>query len=142
MLYSYLGQYPLPLPHRIRFSDGSTKTDSTTFTEEELSDLGYVYAGDPPDFEYPNVLDWINNEWVVREPNEQEIFTRWIEIKENCLKALAETDYKVIKAMELGQELDPAYTQFRQAYRDLYNNVNDIDPWFVHYPSLEEFQNL
>jgi hypothetical protein len=32
MLYSYQGAEPAALPHRIRLSDGSTRTDASTFT--------------------------------------------------------------------------------------------------------------
>ena len=42
--YSYDGQYPVDwsqIPHRIRLSNGNTKTDKTTFTLEELVDAGY-----------------------------------------------------------------------------------------------------
>lgn len=140
MLYSYLGQYPTELPNRIRLSNGMTRTDSSTFTEEEILDAGYISVGEPPVAEYPNVLDWIDNEWVVREPSENEVAIKWQEIKNQCLKLLSSSDYKVIKAMELNQPLDNAYVQYRQALRDLYNNINNIDPWFVEYPTVEEFQ--
>ena len=32
MLYSYNGEYPTDIPERIRLSDGSTRTDSSTYT--------------------------------------------------------------------------------------------------------------
>lgn len=42
MLYSLNGAYPIStLPHRIRLSDGTTRTDSSTFTDEEIADAGY-----------------------------------------------------------------------------------------------------
>ena len=44
MLYSYNGEYPTDIPERIRLSDGSTRTDSSTYTEEEIADAGYVYV--------------------------------------------------------------------------------------------------
>lgn len=40
--YSLQGSYPEPLPQRIRFSNGLTRTDSSTFTAEEIADAGYV----------------------------------------------------------------------------------------------------
>jgi hypothetical protein len=36
-LYSYQGQEPQELPERIRLSGGRTRTDSSTFTEEEIA---------------------------------------------------------------------------------------------------------
>ena len=47
MLYSYNGEYPTDIPERIRLSDGSTRTDSSTYTEEEIADAGYVYVEAP-----------------------------------------------------------------------------------------------
>jgi hypothetical protein len=60
---------------------------------------------------------------------------RWDEIRRDCDRRLVETDYKVIKAMEAGVAPDPAYVAYRQELRDLYNNVNDIDPWNVVWPT-------
>lgn len=42
MLYSHEGKYPAPLPERIRLEDGSTRTDSSTFTDTELEAWGYI----------------------------------------------------------------------------------------------------
>lgn len=40
--YSLNGAYPITtLPYRIRLSDGSTRTDPSTFTDEEIADAGY-----------------------------------------------------------------------------------------------------
>lgn len=41
-LYSYKNNYPMALPDRIRLSNGSTRTNPQTFTEEEIADAGYV----------------------------------------------------------------------------------------------------
>lgn len=48
MLYSFNGQYPGPLPNRIRLSDGSTRTDAENFTAEMIEDAGYYEVEDPP----------------------------------------------------------------------------------------------
>ena len=136
MLYSKNGSYPEPLPHRIVLSDGTTRTDKTTFTEEEIASSGYVLADPKPNASYPNVIDWDGNDWLVREPNDNELFKRWEYVKEYCVQELEKTDYKVIKAIEQGIPVEPEYVEYRQALRDLYNNVNNVDPWFVEFPSL------
>jgi hypothetical protein len=41
-LYSHNGEYPRLLPNRIRLSDGMTKTDVSTFSDEQISDAGYT----------------------------------------------------------------------------------------------------
>lgn len=136
MLYTKNGSYPAPLPHRIVLSDGTTRTDNTSFTAEEIEDAGYVSVENPPSAEYPNKLDWDGTNWLIREPNAQEIAERWAYIKDRCLQELEDTDYKVIKAVEVGAEVEPEYVVYRQELRDLYNNVHNIDPWFVTFPYL------
>lgn len=135
-LYSKNGEYPKPLPHKIKLSNGMTRTDSSTFTPEELSDAGYVAVDSPPGVEYPNKLEWNGTNWLIREPNEVEISQRWNWIRSECKRLLFETDYKVIKAIETNTAIDPLYVQYRQELRDLYNNVNNIDPWNVVWPSI------
>src|SRR6056300_1624450 len=121
-LYSYKGSWPTRLPNRLKFEDGFTKTDKTTFTAEDIAAAGWIEVEDPPVVNYPNKLEWDGENWSVREPNASEIAFKWQEIRNECTRKLAETDYKVIKAMESGQELDPVMTQYRQELRDLYNN--------------------
>ena len=137
MLYSKNGSYPSTLPHRITLSDGTTRTDNTSFTEDELLDAGYVAVDLPPGHQYPNKLDWDGTQWFVREPNEDEIKQKWDAIRKECVRRLEETDYKVIKAVETGELPPIEYVVYRQELRDLYNNVNNIDPWFVEFPVLQ-----
>lgn len=135
-LYSYKGARPTQLPNRLKFSDGFTKTDPSTFTAEDIQNAGWIAVGDPPVVDYPDKLEWDSEtlQWTVRPPNEAETAFRWQHIREECERRLLDTDYKVIKAMELGEPVDPVYVTYRQALRDLYNNVNDVDPWSVQYP--------
>lgn len=137
MLYSYKGAYPTQLPNRIVLSDGTSRTDRATFTAEEIVDAGWVEVANPPEVTYPNKLYWSGTQWVVRAPNNAETNYKRQEIRDWCLSKLAETDYKVIKAIESGVAVDPVYVTFRQQVRDLYNNVINIQPWDVIYPKLE-----
>jgi hypothetical protein len=134
MLYSYNNGYPALIPNRIRLSDGSTRTDRSTYTPEEIANAGYVQVADQPSVSYPNVLEWSGTDWNVREPNTQEIESKWEEIKRSCQQILVETDYKVIKAFELGIPLSQDWVTYRQDIRNIYNNVNNIDPWNVVWP--------
>lgn len=136
MLYSYNGGYPAPIPNRIRLSNGLTRTDSSTYTAEEIADAGYVQVADPPSVSYPNVLEWTGTDWSVRAPNEYEISIQWESIKKECKAKLLDTDYKVIKSYELGIPLTQEWIDYRQSLRDIYNNVNNIDPWNVVWPNL------
>lgn len=137
-LYSHNEKYPAQLPNRLKFADGTTRTDKTTFTAQEIADAGYVAAPNPPTVDYPKRLEWTGSAWLLRDPNDQETNERWHQIRKNCTRLLAATDYKVIKAYESGTSVDSAYSTYRQALRDLYNNVNDVDPWTVEYPDHPE----
>jgi hypothetical protein len=136
MLYSKNGSYPTLLPHRITLSDGTTRTDRSSFTEEEIQDAGYVAVESQPIADYPNKLDWDGIQWIVREPTDFEISERWNYIRKECLRKLSETDYKVIKAVEVGELPPENYVLYRQELRDLYNNVNNVDPWNVIFPTI------
>ena len=135
-LYTKNGEFPTQLPNRIKLSDGRTRTDKTTFTAEELADAGYVAVDNPPVADYPNKLEWTGTAWLVRAPNDSETNEKWGHIKHACKKALELTDYKVIKAVEAGTSISTDLVAYRQALRDLYNNVNDVDPWTVQFPEL------
>ena len=135
MLYSLNSSYPSVLPNRIRLSDGLTRTDSSTFTPEEIADAGYMPVADPPTVEYPNKLEWAGTDWTIRAPNEYEVSVQWESIKKQCQKLLSDTDYKVIKSYELGISLSQEWIDYRQNLRDIYNNVNNIDPWNIVWPT-------
>lgn len=139
-LYSFNGARPTQLPNRIKLSNGFTRTDKSTFTAEEIADAGWIQVEDPPVVEYPNKLEW-NSEtlsWYSREPNTSEIAMRWQEIRNMCLTLLENTDYKVLKAYEAGIPVDQAFIDYRQFLRDIYNNVNNIDPWNVSWPTYPD----
>lgn len=139
-LYSFNGARPTPLPNRIKLSNGFTRTDKSTFTPEEIADAGWVLVDNPPVVEYPNKLEW-NGEtlsWYSREPNTSEIAMRWQEIRNMCLTLLENTDYKVLKSYEAGVPVEQTFIDYRQALRDIYNNVNNIDPWNVSWPAYPD----
>ena len=99
-LYSLNGDYPTLLPDRIRMSDGSTRTDKETFTEDELLDAGWIIASDKPtiDNDYkqyvysslelygnlPQKITWnySTGQWQIVDKNEQEIEEEWKKIRE------------------------------------------------------------
>ena len=134
MLYSHNGNFPTALPDRIRLSNGMTRTDSSTFTNEEIADAGYVEVSDPPSYSYPDVLEWVGSAWVVRSPNNSEISNQWTVIQAEAVRLLSQTDYKAIKAYESGIPLSTPWIDYRQALRDIYNNVNNLDPFFISWP--------
>lgn len=65
-MYSLRGDTPKPLPNRIRLSDGSTRTDNTTFTVEEIADAGYVEVVVPDYNGLIEYLDWDGLSYTIR----------------------------------------------------------------------------
>ena len=67
MPYSYKNQYPIDrLPERIRLSNGLTRTDSSTFTTDELIDAGYVAVSTSPTYnDRTHKLNWDGSNWEV-----------------------------------------------------------------------------
>ena len=72
-LYSKNGSYPQPIPFRIILSDGRTRTDPTSFSEEEIADAGYIEVADPPTVANNEVLQWAGTDWLVRNKTADEL---------------------------------------------------------------------
>jgi hypothetical protein len=74
-LYYRYGEHPTELPHRIRLVDGSTRTDPTTFTDEEISSAGYFVAPEKPN-NYDLLTEkvvWQNDRWIIETLSDREI---------------------------------------------------------------------
>lgn len=71
MKYYTKNKYIGGLPFRIRLSDGRTKTNPATFTEEDILDAGYVLLPDPPKNQEGGsyVWDFDTSSWVFVEPS-------------------------------------------------------------------------
>ena len=150
MLYSYEGQYPTSLPERIRLSDRSTRTDSSTFTEEELTDAGYIGAGDPPSFDGDTQkVIWNGTAWEVVSLTTKEINDRlaelWAEVRTNRDNKIKEVEWKVFRYQSeerLGitthsdniSDLDDYLKKLRDIPQT-YSNPND-----VVWPSIESIE--
>lgn len=67
--FSLNEEYPLTwdeMPHRIRLSNGNTRTDKETFTEDELKDSGYVFTDIYPNYnDETHVCYWNGTEWDI-----------------------------------------------------------------------------
>jgi hypothetical protein len=139
-LYSYQGEYPKPLPFRIHLSDGRTRTDSSTFTPEEIADAGYVAVDNPPTIESNQVLEWHGDDflWVVRDKTLQELLAeeeaQWNIVRAERDRLLAETDYVVLVAYEQGIPVEEEYVTYRQELRDIPQTQED--PFNIFWPTL------
>jgi len=136
MLYSFKGQAPQPLPERIRLSNGLTRTDRSTFTQEEISDAGYVLIEEnPPSITWSQNISWNGAQWIVENKTESEVVqlrqNEWIKIREKRNVKLQETDWIIIRQLERGEKADEAILQYRQALRDI---TLQTDPFNLQWP--------
>lgn len=133
-MFSHNNSYPVhDLPNRLRLPSGETRTDNSTFTQEELAATGWSVAPLPPEVDYPQVLTW-KDSWVVRDPDEAEVAARWAYLRNHRNQLLSDTDYLVLRAYETGQPVLKELLDYRQALRDL--PAKTPDPWFVVWPTM------
>lgn len=74
-LYIKGNSSPAPIPNRIRLSNGLTRTDSSTFTAEEIADAGYIEVSAPPiSANTPRDINWNHEtrEWEYTDKPEYE----------------------------------------------------------------------
>ena len=74
MLYSFNQGEPQELPFKIQLSNGQIRTDPSSFTDEEIADAGYVFAGFKPEHNTDTQkATWNGSEWVVSDKTAEEI---------------------------------------------------------------------
>jgi hypothetical protein len=128
-LYSLHATAPASLPHRIRFADGSTRTDASTFTPDELERAGYSGPYERPECN-PTVetIDWDATAlaYVVRPYSFDELQTQHAKIRQRRIELLKASDWTQITDYDLGADRD-AWATYRQALRDLADAANPFD---------------
>lgn len=66
MLYSFNGCRPAPLPFRITLPNGFTRTDPSTFTEDEITAAGFTGPYTEPTYDpATEQIDWVEGAFVV-----------------------------------------------------------------------------
>lgn len=66
MLYSFNGSRPAPLPFRITLPNGFTRTDPSTFTEDEITAAGFTGPYVEPTYDSTTQqLDWVDGTFIV-----------------------------------------------------------------------------
>lgn len=133
-LYSHKNQYPQPLPNRIRFPDGFTRTNSSTFTPEELAATGYTGPYTLPEHDAKTeTFDWNGNEFVVRPYNTQELDEQWSVIRRQRDQLLKDSDWTQIEDYDRIITNKEEWAQYRQELRDL--PQTQTNPFDIIFPS-------
>lgn len=135
-LYSYQGQEPQRLPHKIRLSDRRSRTDASTFTDEELDDAGFTGPYEIPEFD-PEIetQSWNSEskEWITT-PIPDEVF--WERLRNQRNHKLFMSDLTQLSDAPLTSSQKTAWAIYRQELRDLPENTED--PKNVTWPSQPE----
>lgn len=153
MIYSYKGARPNKLPFRIdveeKLDDGSslkvTRTDPSTFTEEELQRAGFVRVDDaPPEHDSrTHKAEWNGSRYSVVSLSEEDMKERrdalWKEIRESRDRMILEVEWRISRyqsQMRLGiapQDDLSALDKYIQALRDV---TAQPDPFNIVWPVL------
>jgi hypothetical protein len=130
MLYSYKNQYPKPLPFRIVLPDGRTRTDPSTFTEQEILQAGYVLAPNPPICNsLYQTLYWGSTDWVIDEISvEDHREKRKLELKD--LRYRQETSHPTIDTTRESQAMINGIWSAFQINPSLVINYKGKDGWY------------
>ena len=92
MLYTYKGQYPQPLPQRIRLQDGNTRTPP--YEENFLESQGYRFVDNPPAIGVEQKLEWTGVNWLVSAKNSYEIESDWDTIRKQRDEKIKEVEWR------------------------------------------------
>lgn len=165
-LYSLNGREPQPLPNEIKLSSGFTRTNSSTFTEAELSDAGWTGPYTKPEYDTDShTIKWdsANLEFVLTEVEPWDEMTHdriWNGVEQkyeitrksdeeilNGLKdvrnqVLADCDWTQLPDCQLSAIEIQAYKNFRQTLRDMFVNYVDYESvvWPSYTSELESLQ--
>lgn len=144
MLYSKDGSYPNQLPFRIKLSSGLTRTDSLTFTPEEIADAGYITVEDPPASIPDNqILEWTGTVWNVRDKTEQELALelerKWQEVRTQRDYILSLLDWRFLR-YQSQTRLNITLTDNIEILDTYAQSLRDItlqsDPYNIQWPTF------
>jgi hypothetical protein len=146
MFYSHNNQYPEMLPKRIRLSNGNTRTDISTFTEEELTDAGYIAIGDQPAYDNDTQkVIWNGSSWEIVALTTEEINNKisqlWVEVREKRDIIISEVEWRILRFQsEVRMGLEPTddiqqLDTYIQALRDITKHSDN--PLEITWPALD-----
>lgn len=128
-LYSHNGERPNTIPNRIRFPDGTTKTDIATFTVEDITAAGYTGPYNVPEYDPDRYIPKWNSEtmtwdmedhpiWIDqnRNPSLEEEIGRVREYRDYMLFV---TDWTQMPDTPITDEKKAEFAAYRQELRDV-----------------------
>lgn len=140
MYYSFKNQYPIhqsEIPDRIRLSNGFTRTNKNTFTDEELTDAGYTLVLNPPTINNNEKLSWTGTDWEIVPFTESDIANLWQEIRNSRDQRLAAMDWRFLRYQSqtrLGLTPTDDIQQLDQYAQELRDITLQTDPFNIQWP--------
>lgn len=146
-LYTKNGSYPQPLPYRIRLSNGTTRTEPETFTEEEIADAGYTAVPDMPVSNSVQVVEWDskNSNWNIRDETLEELHFEKLKLwglirkrRNDMIESVSWRYERWYRLDRLGLDQIDDITKldtYVQALADI--PQNQTDPYDIVWPVLE-----
>ena len=145
MLYSFNKNEPKELPFKIYLSNGRVRTDPSTFTDEEITDAGYVFAGFPPPHETATQkATWNGTAWVISNKTDEELQAEkdelWKEIREQREEKINDFEWRISRYLsETRQGINPTtdvisdLDTYMQALRNI---TKQTDPANINWPTI------
>jgi hypothetical protein len=132
-LYSLNQAWPQELPFRITLDDGTTRTDPSTFTPEELNLWGFSGPFTRPEHDrFTQVLEWTGTAYNVRPMTDEErqavLDEKWSEVRRLRNELLANSDWTQLPDSPADKAL---WATYRQELRDI---TEQTDPFTLVWP--------
>lgn len=132
LCYNKISGYLGELPERVILPSGLTRTDPSSYTDEELEEWGYILLQNKPDVDIDEYVSF-NTETYEWEVLNKPLEPQWDEVRKKRNELLAETDWYVIRFVERGIPIPDVVTTYRKALRDITLQEN---PFFIEWPVL------
>lgn len=145
MLYSLNKAEPKELPFKIYLSDGKERTDPSSFTDDEIADAGYVFAGFAPAHDSTTQkATWNGTEWVISNKTAEELQAEkdnlWKEIREQRDEKINNFEWRISRYLsETRQGINPTtdtISQLDTYVQALRNITKQTDPSNITWPSI------
>jgi|TARA_Y100000052_G_scaffold26972_1_gene33190 hypothetical protein len=145
MLYSFNKAEPKELPFKIYLSNGKVRTDPSSFSDDEIADAGYVYAGFAPAHDTATQkATWDGTAWVISNKTTEELQAEkdvlWKEIREQRDQKINEFEWRISRYLsETRQGINPTtdtISDLDSYVQDLRNITKQTDPSNITWPTI------
>jgi len=142
-LYSLNQGNPKELPFKIQLSNGSVRTEPSSFTAEEIADAGYVFAGFAPQHDSTTQkATWNGTAWVITDKTTAELQAEqdvlWDEVRRERDQRIKDFEWRISRYLsETRQGISPTTDVIAQLdgyVQSLRNITTQADPLNISWP--------